>query len=284
MVATVDPNLIPSRLRLVKVPAGRVAPPAVVLLEGQVRGTEIGRRHRGWRGAGPTSHLAHAKRAYPGVTVTYRGGEGRTFDLGRQQHRPCHAATCSWPRGAVSAGREIVREPKTQEELAVGEQWRLSALAVRKRFARVAGSHARIAREIGNADHARGACKIVNAVYKVHDEQFEFTKRLDKIIQVLLKDKCRDRNSIQIAHSGFRMVLPDNHSDQLQDDLERKLADIPFEELQKALADGSHDMHRKHAGKQHKLCRANKNRPMEISSKAQVGRFREVIQAPKRVR
>ncbi|KAK8914489.1 hypothetical protein KSP39_PZI023987 [Platanthera zijinensis] len=71
--------------------------------------------------------------------------------------------------------------------------------------------------------------------------------------------------------------------EQLQDDLERKLADIPFEELQKALADGSHDMHRKHAGKQHKLCRANKNRPMEISSKAQVGRFREVIQAPKRV-
>ncbi|KAJ6826272.1 ribosomal RNA processing protein 36-like protein isoform X2 [Iris pallida] len=70
-------------------------------------------------------------------------------------------------------------------------------------------------------------------------------------------------------------------SDQ-EKELERELADIPFGELQKALADGSHTSRPKR-GTTQKLGRANKNRPSELSCKAPVGRFREVIQAPKKV-
>lgn len=67
-------------------------------------------------------------------------------------------------------------------------------------------------------------------------------------------------------------------------ELERELADVSFEELQKARANGFHSGHPK--GPKYdsqKSRRANKNRPMEISSKKPVGRFREVIQAPKKV-
>ncbi|XP_020595475.1 ribosomal RNA processing protein 36 homolog isoform X2 [Phalaenopsis equestris] len=75
----------------------------------------------------------------------------------------------------------------------------------------------------------------------------------------------------------------DSRDKQLEN-LEQELADIPFEELQKARADGSHVIQQKPAFKLHdKPGRANKNRPMEMSSKVRVGRFREVIQAPKRV-
>ncbi|PKA63924.1 hypothetical protein AXF42_Ash004934 [Apostasia shenzhenica] len=78
------------------------------------------------------------------------------------------------------------------------------------------------------------------------------------------------------AHDKFKEILD-------EEELERELADIPFEELQKARADGSHSVHFRHVRKDLKLGRANKNRPMEISSAVRVGRFREVIQAPKKV-
>ncbi|PKU76458.1 hypothetical protein MA16_Dca001061 [Dendrobium catenatum] len=69
-----------------------------------------------------------------------------------------------------------------------------------------------------------------------------------------------------------------------QENLEQALAHIPFEELQKARADGSHVIRLKTAYMQpDKPGRANKNRPMEMSSKVRVGRYKEVIQAPKRV-
>ncbi|KAH0448022.1 hypothetical protein IEQ34_021822 [Dendrobium chrysotoxum] len=69
-----------------------------------------------------------------------------------------------------------------------------------------------------------------------------------------------------------------------QENLEQELAHIPFEELQKARADGSHVIRLNTAYMQpDKPGRANKNRPMEISSKVRVGRYKEVIQAPKRV-
>ncbi|KAG0499068.1 hypothetical protein HPP92_003759 [Vanilla planifolia] len=71
--------------------------------------------------------------------------------------------------------------------------------------------------------------------------------------------------------------------DQEELELERELADIPFEELLKAKANGSHAVHLKPAHKQQKHARANKNRPMEMSSKVRIGRYREVIQTPKRV-
>ncbi|KAL0904640.1 hypothetical protein M5K25_026769 [Dendrobium thyrsiflorum] len=69
-----------------------------------------------------------------------------------------------------------------------------------------------------------------------------------------------------------------------QENLEQELAHIPFDELQKARADGSHVIRLNTAYMQpDKPGRANKNRPMEMSSKVRVGRYREVIQAPKRV-
>ncbi|CAL9166169.1 unnamed protein product [Musa hybrid cultivar] len=68
-----------------------------------------------------------------------------------------------------------------------------------------------------------------------------------------------------------------------EEDLEHALADITFQDLQRARADGSHRSHATKLHQQLKPSRANKNRPMEMSSKMRVGRFREVIQAPKKV-
>lgn len=65
-------------------------------------------------------------------------------------------------------------------------------------------------------------------------------------------------------------------------EIERELADVTFEELQKARSDGSHSVY-KIPNEEKKPKRANKNRPMEASWKRPVGRFREVIQAPKKV-
>nr|GEY59923.1 ribosomal RNA processing protein 36 homolog [Tanacetum cinerariifolium] len=60
------------------------------------------------------------------------------------------------------------------------------------------------------------------------------------------------------------------------------LANVTFEELLKARSDGSHIINQK-PKVERKGKRENKNRPMEISTKKPVGRFREVIQAPKKV-
>ncbi|KAL9263532.1 Ribosomal RNA processing protein 36-like protein [Drosera capensis] len=64
-------------------------------------------------------------------------------------------------------------------------------------------------------------------------------------------------------------------------EVEPKLADVPFGELQKLRLDGtvvfvSRIKSEKTTG------RANKNRPMEASSKKPIGRFREVFQVPKK--
>ncbi|KAH7548568.1 hypothetical protein ACOSP7_031836 [Xanthoceras sorbifolium] len=65
-------------------------------------------------------------------------------------------------------------------------------------------------------------------------------------------------------------------------EIERELAEVTFEDLQKARSDGSHLVYRK-GNQEKKTGRANKNRPMEVSAKKPVSRFREVVQAPKRV-
>ncbi|KAK9716509.1 hypothetical protein RND81_06G238100 [Saponaria officinalis] len=74
----------------------------------------------------------------------------------------------------------------------------------------------------------------------------------------------------------------DFSSDDEAAEIENALADIPFEELQKARADGTLSWHPKR-GSEIKNKRANKNRPAEFSSKVRVSSFREVVQAPKRV-
>lgn len=66
-------------------------------------------------------------------------------------------------------------------------------------------------------------------------------------------------------------------------EIEKELADVTFEELQRAKSDGSEMVYRKFRSENKVGSRANKNRPMEMSSKKPVSRYREVIQAPKKV-
>ncbi|KAF8380323.1 hypothetical protein HHK36_027806 [Tetracentron sinense] len=84
--------------------------------------------------------------------------------------------------------------------------------------------------------------------------------------------------------SKSKVDLSDGYesSSEEEEELERELADVSFEDLQKARSNGSHSLYQK-PNPEKKVARANKNRPMEITSKKPVGRFREVIQAPKRV-
>ncbi|KAL3645634.1 hypothetical protein CASFOL_010814 [Castilleja foliolosa] len=86
--------------------------------------------------------------------------------------------------------------------------------------------------------------------------------------------------------SKIRFNDSDDHvsssEDEGEGDIERELADVTFGELQRARSDGSETVYRKPNTEQ-KASRANKNRPMEISSKKPVRRLREVIQVPKKV-
>lgn len=74
----------------------------------------------------------------------------------------------------------------------------------------------------------------------------------------------------------------DEQEEDQEEEIERELEDVTFEELQKARSDGSHSVYQK-SNEAKKTGRANKNRPMETSSKKPVSRFREVVQVPKKV-
>ncbi|MCH99021.1 ribosomal RNA processing protein 36, partial [Trifolium medium] len=67
-----------------------------------------------------------------------------------------------------------------------------------------------------------------------------------------------------------------------EEEIEKELADVTFEELQKARSNGQHVFFNKRP-QNHKLKRANKNRPMEVSSKKPVPAFRDVIQTSNKV-
>ncbi|CAL2279085.1 unnamed protein product [Prunus armeniaca] len=67
-----------------------------------------------------------------------------------------------------------------------------------------------------------------------------------------------------------------------EEEIEQELADVTFGELQKARSNGSHLLHPK-PKEEKKGGRANKNRPMEVSCKKPVPRFREIIQGSKKV-
>ncbi|XP_027085622.1 uncharacterized protein [Coffea arabica] len=77
----------------------------------------------------------------------------------------------------------------------------------------------------------------------------------------------------------------DDHDSTSEDEgeIEKELADVTFEELQRAKSDGSEMVYRKFKSENKVGGRANKNRPMEMSSKKRVSRYREVIQVPKKV-
>lgn len=74
----------------------------------------------------------------------------------------------------------------------------------------------------------------------------------------------------------------DVSSSEDEEEIEKELAEVTFGELQRAKSDGSEMVYRK-LGSEKVGGRANKNRPMEMSSKKPVSRFREVIQVPKKV-
>ncbi|KAH0663111.1 hypothetical protein KY284_028042 [Solanum tuberosum] len=94
----------------------------------------------------------------------------------------------------------------------------------------------------------------------------------------------KDRPAVA-SSSKIRFDESDEHESSSEDEeekgIEEELADVTFEELQRARSDGSATVYRK-LYSEGKSSRANKNRPMEMSSKKPVSRFREIIQVPKR--
>lgn len=75
----------------------------------------------------------------------------------------------------------------------------------------------------------------------------------------------------------------DVSSSEDEGEIEKELAEVTFGELQRAKLDGSEMLYRKLGSEKKVGGRANKNRPVEMSSKKPVSRFREVIQVPKKV-
>ncbi|CAI9093970.1 OLC1v1029594C1 [Oldenlandia corymbosa var. corymbosa] len=74
-----------------------------------------------------------------------------------------------------------------------------------------------------------------------------------------------------------------DESDDDEEEIEKELAEVTFEDLLRAKSDGSEIVYRKPKAEKKSGGRENKNRPMEMSSKKPVSRFREVIQVPKKV-
>ncbi|KAK9276079.1 hypothetical protein L1049_005610 [Liquidambar formosana] len=91
-------------------------------------------------------------------------------------------------------------------------------------------------------------------------------------------------NHTVATSSKIKFEESEDHESSSEDEgeIEQELADVTFEELQKARSNGSHSVYRK-PNQEMKVGRANKNRPMEVTSKKPVSKFREVIQAPKKV-
>ncbi|KAF3778875.1 rRNA biogenesis protein [Nymphaea thermarum] len=74
----------------------------------------------------------------------------------------------------------------------------------------------------------------------------------------------------------------DQSSSSEEEEVERELADFSFEELHRARSSGFVSVNSKKDSTQNKHARANKNRPMEASSKKPAKRLRQVIEVPKK--
>ncbi|KAA8522346.1 hypothetical protein F0562_013293 [Nyssa sinensis] len=100
----------------------------------------------------------------------------------------------------------------------------------------------------------------------------------------LSKFDMKKSDSALATPSKIKFDKSEEHESSSEDEGEiaRELADFTFEELQKARSNGSDSVYRK-PNTDKKARRANKNMPMEISSKKPVSRFREIIQVPKKV-
>ncbi|KAK7821353.1 ribosomal rna processing protein 36 like protein [Quercus suber] len=109
-------------------------------------------------------------------------------------------------------------------------------------------------------------------------------KKPDYPVSIATKTKFEDSDEHESSSSEHEDS--DEHelssSEDEEQEIERELADVTFEQLQKARSDGSHSAY-KMPNLEKKSGRANKNRPMEASCKKPVGRLREVVQIPKKV-
>ncbi|KAL4602706.1 hypothetical protein ACB092_10G073700 [Castanea dentata] len=109
-------------------------------------------------------------------------------------------------------------------------------------------------------------------------------KKPDYPVAIATKTKFEDGDEHESSTS--EQEDSDEHelssSEDEEQEIERELADVTFEQLQKARSDGSHSAY-KMPNQEKKSGRANKNRPMEASCKKPVGRLREVVQIPKKV-
>ncbi|PQQ15146.1 ribosomal RNA processing protein 36 homolog [Prunus yedoensis var. nudiflora] len=94
--------------------------------------------------------------------------------------------------------------------------------------------------------------------------------------------KMKKPGSTISTSSKIRFEEPESSSSEDEEEIEQELADVTFGELQKARSNGSHLVHPK-PKEEKKGGRANKNRPMEVSCKKPVTRFREIIQGSKKV-
>ncbi|XP_010553494.1 PREDICTED: ribosomal RNA processing protein 36 homolog isoform X2 [Tarenaya hassleriana] len=97
----------------------------------------------------------------------------------------------------------------------------------------------------------------------------------------------------KFAPSSSKVVFDDSEEEEEElssssassSDEEKEIEhELTFEEMQRLRADGSKAVSFKpNQEKKEKKGRANKNRPMEVSCKRPVSRFRDVVQAPKKV-
>ncbi|KAI4346888.1 hypothetical protein L6164_007751 [Bauhinia variegata] len=96
------------------------------------------------------------------------------------------------------------------------------------------------------------------------------------------KQKIGIPESSKIKFEESEEEQSSSSSEDEEEEIEQELADVTFEELQKARSNGAFSVFQK-TKEEKKPKRANKNRPMEASCKKPVPTLREVVQAPKKV-
>ncbi|KAG6482544.1 ribosomal RNA processing protein 36 homolog [Zingiber officinale] len=155
---------------------------------------------------------------------------------------------------------------------------------------------------MGKGTMGRGTKKSMNHSMREHDELDKefFEKKIEKLenedmsIEEILKARAdsshiTDTSSVisnkyedmsrTTVEEILRSLADDGHK-RKKEKLEYK--DMTIEEILRARADGSHNTDTSKVIPK-KFHRANKNSPMEMSSKVRVSTFREVIQVPKKL-
>ncbi|KAJ1290493.1 hypothetical protein BS78_02G248000 [Paspalum vaginatum] len=112
------------------------------------------------------------------------------------------------------------------------------------------------------------------------------SKRNPEEESAIASDESGDDEEVPSSSASESESESDGEDAERERELERALADVPFGERQRAMADGSLAARAASAVKaaaEKKARRASKKRPMEISTKVRPPKFKEVIQVPKKV-